>query len=405
MWFLLGLAVRNLQRNVRRTVITSIAVVAGVAMMILGWGLVDGLDENFLRAARTTYAGEVILRPTGFPDDGVRFPLDESEAIPDGLRAELDKAGVWTARAAFPARLVKGSEADRVVVWAYDESTETKVFPRKGWSIEGSWPEAGKPQLVAGWAFARLMDIEPGDELVVEARTRDGALNALPFTLTGIVRSDNAGLDNSGVWMEMSTADSLALLNGYRTHIAVMPTDGSRRAEALAASLSRDGWHAMSLAAECDDMIAINRIRRRAISLVVVMIMAIAATGIANTVIMAAFERVREIGTLIALGMPRAHVRALFLLEGAVMGLVAGALGATIGGLLVHYWQVNGFSVGDAVVEASGSMAVSQYVYTQFGWPPLLLSLAFGVAVALGASIWPAHNASKIIPADAVRAD
>jgi putative ABC transport system permease protein len=120
---------------------------------------------------------------------------------------------------------------------------------------------------------------------------------------------------------------------------------------------------------------------------------------------MAAFERVREIGTLLALGMPRSQVRILFLMEGAVLGFGGGALGASLGALLVYHWQVNGFSIGDEVMTASGSMAVSQYVYTQFGWGPTLLSVGFGAFIAVAASIWPANNASKIIPADAVKAD
>ncbi len=405
MWFLLRLAGRNLARNKLRTFITSASVVAGVALMILGWGLVDGMDENFLRSARTTYAGEVLLRPSDYPDDGVRFPLDESLPIPDTLRMELDKAGRWTARAAFPARIVKGADADRVVMWAYDENTETTVFDRARWMIEGAWPTSGANEIAAGWAFARLMHLAVGDEVVVEARTRSGAINALTYTLSGILHTDNAGLDNGGTWMEMATAENLVHLEGARTHIAVLPPDGAARAMEVEATLSRDGWQGLTLNSECEDMLAINRIRRRALAVVVGMIMAIAATGIANTVIMAAYERVREIGTLLALGMPRTQVQVLFLLEGAILGLVAGGLGAGIGGSLVYHWQVNGFSVGEQVMEASGSMAVSQYIYTQFGWAPTLFSVGFGVVISLLASLWPAHNASRIVPAEAVRAD
>lgn len=405
MWFLFTLASRNLTRNVRRTMITSGAVVAGVAIMILGWGLVAGLDENFLRAARTTYAGEVILRPDGFPDDGIRFPLDEAKAIPDTLRSKLDAAGPWTARTIFSARVVKGADSQRIAMYAYDEATELSVFTRENWSIDGAWPAQGKNEVVAGWAFARLLDLKPGTEVIVETRTRAGAINALNFVVSGIVRTDNAALDNLAAWIPMTTAESLAGLEGVRTQIALNPTGGRDAAQSLATSLDRDGWTAMSLREECEDLLAVNMIRRRALAVVVGMIMAIAATGIANTVIMAAFERIREIGTLIALGMPRSQVRTLFLLEGAVLGLVAGTAGAIVGGALTYHWQIAGFSVGDEVMKASGSTAVSQYVYTQFGWLPTLLSLAFGIGIAVVASLWPAHNASKIIPADAVKAD
>mgnify|MGYP001597826986 CR=1 FL=1 len=265
--FLMVLAARNLTRNLKRTLITAVAVVAGVTIMVLGWGLVDGLDENFLRAARTTYAGEVVLRPTGYPDDGVRYPLDEALLVSPDLRAALDAEGAWTARAAIPVRVVHGANADRATAWAYQGESEDTVFPRQKWSIDGRWPAGGANELVAGWAFARLLGVKVGDEVILEGRTRDGAHNALPFTIVGVVTSDNAGLDNSAVWIEMSAAENLAVLDGYRTHLALLPRDGNARAEALAASLTRDGWTALSLAAESEDMIAINELRRRALAM------------------------------------------------------------------------------------------------------------------------------------------
>ncbi|GDX80290.1 hypothetical protein LBMAG42_21010 [Deltaproteobacteria bacterium] len=402
MIFLIGLAARNLARNLRRTVITSVAVVAGVAIMVLGWGLVDGLDDNVLRAARTTYASEVILRPDGYPDDGMRYPLDEAALIPDSLRSELDKTGAWTARTVFPGRIVRGSESQHISVWAYDSATETQVFDRDGWKVTGAWPAPGKTEIALGSGLARLMELKVGDEVVIEGRTRDGAINALGYTVAGIVRVDNSSIDALGVWMEAATAQDLAQLNGVRTHIAVAPKGSVAAAKT---ELSGMGWTALTVSEECDDLIAMNRIRRKSIGTVVVMIMLIAATGIANTVIMATFERIREIGTLLALGMPRADVRALFLLEGGIMGLAAGILGAAIGGSAVLYWQRHGIDLSQQVDEVGANIAMSTMVYTHFSWLPLLLSLTFGVAIAVGASLWPATQASRIVPADAVKAD
>lgn len=402
MLFLLGLAARNLARNLRRTVITSVAVVAGVAIMVLGWGLVDGLDDNVLRAARTTYSSEVILRPDGYPDDGMRYPLDEAALISDELRMKLDGVGAWTARTVFPGRIVRGSESQHVSVWAYDAATETAVFEREGWQVTGAWPAAGKTEIGLGSGLARLMELKVGDEVVIEGRTRDGAINALGYTVSAIVRVDNSSIDALGVWMEAATAQDLAQLNGVRTHIAVKPK-GS--ADVAKSTLGGMGWTALTVSEECDDLIAMNRIRRKSIGTVVVMIMLIAATGIANTVIMATFERIREIGTLLALGMPRADVRTLFLLEGGIMGLAAGVLGAVIGGSAVLYFQRHGIDLSKQVDEVGSNLSMSTMVYTHFSWIPLLLSLKFGVGIAVLASLWPATHASRIVPADAVKAD
>lgn len=397
------LAARNLLRNVRRTLITSASVVFGVAIQVLGWGLVDGLDENFLRAARTTYAGDVLLRPEGYDLEGTSFPLDEAEVPSADLEAKLDAAGPWTARALIPARFVQGAEAARGIVIGYDEARETRVFDRKEWKLDGRWPAPGADEVVVGYAFARLVGLANGDAVIAEARTADGAINALTYTVVGLVRTDNAQLDNIGAWMEMGAADRLGRLEGRRTHLAVLA--GDARPERIAAAVSGSGWDVQTLRQETDDMLEINRFRRKAIGFLVFIVMAIAGTGIANTIAMATYERTREIGTLVALGMPRGQVRALFLAEGAVLGTVAGIVGGLIGAYWVHHWQVHGIHLGDDMINASSGMAVSSVIYTALSWPMVAVSASFGTVVAVLASVWPANVAASLVPADAARAD
>jgi putative ABC transport system permease protein len=397
------LAARNLVRNVRRTVITSASVVFGVAIQVLGWGLVDGLDENFLRAARTTYAGDVLLRPDGYDLEGTSFPLDEAEVPPDALVAQLDAAGPWTSRALIPSRFVKGADGARGVVIGYEAERETTVFNRAEWKLDGRWPGPGAEEITVGYAFARLVGLATGDSVVAEARTADGAINALTYTVVGLVRTDNAQLDNVAAWMEMGAAERLGRLEGRRTHLAVLADAGTP--DEIAQAATGTGWNAQTLLQETDDMLAINRFRRKAIGFLVFIVMAIAGTGIANTIVMATYERTREIGTLVALGMRRGQVRTLFLAEGAVLGTVAGILGGLLGAFWVHHWQIRGIHIGEDVMNASSGFPVGSVIYTVLKWPMVALSASFGTAVALVASLWPAHVAANLVPADAVRAD
>lgn len=399
------LALRNLFRNVSRTLITSVTVVFGVALPILGWGMVDGLDENVVRAARTTTAGEVLLRPDAYPTDGIEFPLSKAEVVPAALTAKLDQlaaeGGAWTSRTVFPARLVKGAEAVRASGNVYDAATDPKVFPRDAWALEGAWPGAGVSEVVLGAGLARLIDAKVGDDVIVEARTFPGALNALTFRVSGVVSTDNAGLDNLGFWLESGVGEPLLQLDGRRTHVAVEASGDPARA---AAALGGMGWSTRTVYEECADLISANMIRRYSLLFLVGIILLIAGVGIANTVIMAAYERVKEIGTLMALGMKKRDVGGLFLLEGAGMGLVAGLVGALLGIAGVLYWQANGISLGEAVKDA-GNVAMGSTVYMQFRWPPVLVSWSFGLGISIVASLWPARYAANLNPADAVKAD
>ncbi len=402
MSFLLAIAARNLFRNAARTAITSAAVFFGVALSILGWGFVGGLDENVLRAARTTYAGDVLLRPDGYPTDGLTYPLADAAPVPPDLVSALDGIGKWTARTAFSARVVSGPDAQRITVWAYDGVRDPEVFPRDGWKVEGRWPQPGAGEVALGYRLGRLLEIEEGEEVVLQTRTRDGAINANSFRVVGLIRSDNSALDSLGAWLEYADATPLALLGDARSHVAVR-VEGDH--DAAAKLVAGKGFHASTLEQECDDLLALNRIRRKSLSIVVGMIMLIAAVGIANTVIMAAFERVREVGTLLALGMRRRDIRVLFMLEGGIMGLSAAILGACAGGSAVAWWSKNGIDFSGPLESMGGSMAMSTVIYTQFNWSPVAAAITFGTAIAVLASLWPANWAARIVPADAVKAD
>lgn len=410
---LVTLATRNLARNLRRTLITGVTVTFGVAVSVVGWGLVEGLDENVLRAARTTQTGDVLLRPQGYPTDGMDWPLAEAKVPDPALTARLDAAGTWAPRTYAMVRLVKGADAARVLAIAWDPARDGTVFPRDAWTVEGAWPTtapggvAAAPEvsgLVLGRGLARLLDVKVDDEVILEGRTREGALNALPFRVTGIVRTDNAAMDNLAAWVRMDDAEALLLLGGARTHVAVKLRDDAEAA-ALAREVATQGWDARTTREEVADVLALNDLRRKALVLLVGVVMAIAGTGIANTVIMSVYERVREIGTLLAMGLRRAQVRALFLLEGAVLGVTAGLAGAGLGAALVVHFQTNGIDLGAELAQAGGNTPMSAVLFTRFTWPPLLGSLAFGVLMAVGASLWPAHHAAGLHPADATRAD
>lgn len=398
---LVSLAFRNLFRNLRRTLITSVAVTFGVAIIIVGFGLVDGLDENYLRASRTTSTGDLVLRPADYPTEGMDLPLDQAVPVPPELAAKLDAAGPWTSRLLWRGRLVNGVDATRATGVGYDPDTETTVFSREAWGVRGAWPAAGAGEVAVGELLAKLLQIQPGDEVVFESRTRAGAVNALPYKVSAVVRSDNALLDQSAVWMRMEDAQALVAVGDERTHVAVLTRD----AKGAKAAVAGHGWTPSTLHDEVADLLEINVVRRKALSFLVFIIMGIAATGIANTVIMSVYERIREIGTLMAMGLKKAQVRNLFLLEGAVMGLASGTAGAALGAAFVAYYEVHGFDIGSTIVENSGDLAVSAYLYTKLAPGPVFLALGFGVGVAVLASVWPARFAARLNPADAVRAD
>ena len=217
---------------------------------------------------------------------------------------------------------------------------------------------------------------------------------------------------NAGFFVPPALVEKLVVTRGRFSHLATRLADrddsprfAKELETRLAGAASVTTWRE-----ETRDLIEIQRIRQTAMDLLALAIMAIAATGIANTVLMAAHERVREIGTLRAMGLDRRGVVGLFVLEGLVMGGVGGLLGALLGGGYNHKLSVDGIDLS-SVIEAAGtggcdeSLPMSTMLYRESSLGGEAGAARVGLAVALLRSVYPAVLAARRPPADALTAE
>lgn len=401
------LALRNLTRAPRRTVMTAVSLIAGVSIFILGDGFVRGMTENVIVAATDGTVGHVQIRPKDYPTDDGQHPVDELVALPPDAKALLDReAAAWTGRTIFSPDASHGPDSLRVMAIGIDPDRDPKVFPRDLWKLDGKLPVRGAPEVTVSPRLHRLLHLNIGDRLVLKVRTHRGAINALEVKVTGILRTGNAALDAFGVFMPDTLAHSL-IASELPSHVAVRLRH-REDAEAFAAKLRQvtgPGVEVVTWVGETAELIRIQEIRRKALDGVMFILMALAAFGVANTILMAAHERIREIGTLRSMGMTERGVLGLFVTEGALIGLFGSVIGALLGGAAVAHWARHPIDLSDMFEKvAKGSVSASALLYTQFDGRVLSASVAVGVLVAVIASLYPARVAARMVPADAVRA-
>jgi ABC-type antimicrobial peptide transport system permease subunit len=135
-------------------------------------------------------------------------------------------------------------------------------------------------------------------------------------------------------------------------------------------------------------------------------VLAVVAIVIANTLLMAVFERTREMGILAALGMKARQILVMFLLEAGTLGLAGIALGLILGGVGIAYLSTVGLPIGEAAAagEASNMITYGNILYARFALPDTVsLSLA-GLVITLVAALYPAWFAARLEPIEALRA-
>ena len=401
------LAARNLVRNRRRTLLTGIAVIAGVGIYIVGEGLLSGLDENIIVSAIDGTVGHVMALPKDYPRQPLQHPIDELLEVTPQARALLDRETVaWTERIYFAPLAASGQESMRVVAIGYDPERDERVFPRKLWKVMGELPRPDAQEVAVSHRVARLLQLEPGKRLILQIRTHRGAINALDVGVSAVITANNNAIDMLGILVPRALAQTL-VASDRPSHVSVRlgsRSDADAFAPKLTAALGGSA-EVVTWRDETADLLRIQAIRRQALSFLVFILMALAAFSIANTILMAARERVREVGTLRSMGMTEGGVLSLFLLEGSLIGFFGGLLGALWGGGLIAYWSMNPINFSREMEKMGHSLSFSALVYTRFSLGALAVAAVLGLVISVLASIYPARVASRMVPADAVRAD
>lgn len=401
-----SLAARNLWRNPRRTALSTGSVIAGVAVLIIGRGFLSGFTENIIRAQADGMSGHLLLRPVDYPTIGLDHPIDGLFTVDAPLRSTLDAMGPNTSRVIFAPLVTHATDSVRARAIAFDPRTDDLVFPKASWGLTGALPATASDGVAISRGLATLLDLDVGDRVVLQSRTPAGAMNALSAPVSGLYAAGNGLLDGLGLLLTRDLAEQLLTTDGASSHVAVRLArrDQSERLAEDLRAVAPPNVEVRTWQQETADLRRLQSIRQRALDLIVLALLAMSATGIANTILMAAYERIREVGTLQALGMTRSRVVALFLNEGAMIGLLGAAIGSAIGTSVVAYYEVNGLDLSFAARGgAAGNLPFSTMLYLKVDPVTVALAVVFGVLVATLASIYPAYVASRMAPADAVR--
>ena len=282
-----------------------------------------------------------------------------------------------------------------------DLATEKQAVPRAGFDVlpGGRALTAGDhAQAILGNELARSFG---GVERVTLASSSPkGRANSLDVSVEGLSVSSLPFENKRVVAVPLKLAQELLGMEGRVTELAVA-VDDLRDLERIAAELRAalgpqyevHTWQ--ELQPFVRDIISRQRF---VMGLISVILFVIIITGIINTMLMSVFERVREIGTMLAVGMKRRQVLAMFMLEATLLGVLGGVGGVLLGSALVRAIAAKGIPM--SMVANSGSHSVLR---PELSPSFVVLTLAVAVVGALGAAAWPAWRASRLDPVEALR--
>jgi ABC-type lipoprotein release transport system permease subunit len=400
---LLTLSWRNLWRNRRRTAIMLGAIAVGVWAMIFMTALMRGMVDDMINQGIRNLPGHIQLQNPYYLDDP---SVTNSIAAPDAeLRASLDRLGAarWATRIRVPAVIASERETRGVNLIGVDADAEADISGVPQHISEGRFIEADDDSgIVIGARLAERLETRLGKRVVVMSQDPDNNISERGFRVVGIYRAKLPELEEFNVYAGHDTLQRLLRIDGRVSQIIIVGDDYrdldglyQRLLAVLPGDLQARAWY------QIDRYLAAMYNMMDGFVLVWIVIIFLALSfGLVNTLVMAIFERVREIGLIQALGMRPSLIVYQILLESLLLLLIGLAAGNALALISIQPMQ-DGLDVS-VVAEGMAMMGAGSVLY-----PKLILSdvmLANVVVILLGilTSILPAWRAAQLDPVRAL---
>ncbi len=402
----LRLAWRNIWRHKRRTLIVALAIGLSLAMLMLYDGMIAGFEEAIYANAVKVLGGNIQIRADGYqknggdqtltalPDDqAVVKALETSPQVAIAARRIITSGMITNAEGAFGVSIV-GIEPQR--------EQPTNLLAQNVTS--GRFLQDGDQDVIfIGKGLAVQMNAAVGDRVTLVGRALHNQMRQRTMTIAGIYDLKMTDVEKGTVYLSLTEAQDLYDLPNQSTEVAVMLKQLGQEGEVIKAiTPALPGYEITPWETNYPELKAAVNTKTGVMEIFGIVIIGIAGIGILNLLLMAVFERTREIGLLGALGMKPRQITLLFLLEGALMALVGLVVGISLG-LIVN------FTIGQVGIDYSKFTGMTEYtalingrIYSTLGVDKLLQHSVTIIIIAVLASFYPAREAARSEPAQAL---
>ena len=404
------MAWRNLWRNRRRTLLTASALSFGFVAAVLMMGLMNGMLEEMVSNGTEVVSGQVQIHAEGYrPERSIHDTMGGRGGVDVGalVAAVEGREGVaGVAPRVYGGGLVSsGDETVGAVLMGVDPVREARVSRFASVFVEGGMPGPG--EVAVGADLAGRVGIGVGDEAVLVAPAADGSTGNGLFAVSGIYRMDLGGFDDSYALLEMGTLQDFLAMDRGRIHEVAISVDRVRDADAVAEAV------AVAVAVHSPDLVTepwsvflgqlyfVVNMAGAMNWIVAFVIFGMAIFGVANTMLLATFERRREFAVARALGTSGGALGRIVVYEGLLLGVVALSAGAALALPILAYVRANPIDLGSFVGTYSfmGS-AIRPLLTVEYSLLEPVVSAVALLGTGIVSALLPAWRAARLLPAD-----
>ena len=400
---LMRLAWRNLWRNHRRTLIMLAAITLGVWAMIFMTALMRGMVTQMIDDGISALPGHVQVHHPDYRDDPSivnLIPISDSE-----LSARFENAGFakWATRVRVPAVITSEYESRGLTLIGIDPASERDLTFVDYDAVEGRFLESVDDSgVVIGKKLATTLNTEIGKRIVLMSQDPDNDIADRGFRVVGLFEANIKSFEENYLFAGKTTVQKMLGIGDQVSELVVVGAD-YRDVDAEFEKVSQlvDGDIEVKRWFELDPYLGtmLNVMDGFVLVWIIVIFLAL-SFGLVNTLAMAVFERVREIGLMLALGMKPVNILGQIVVESLLLLAIGLAMGSSLAWATVQ-------PIKDGIDVSIVSEGMDMWGMSSVLYPELLLSdvvLANVVVLVLGflASLSPAWRASRYEPIEAI---
>jgi len=405
MKMLFSIAWRNIWRHPGRSGVLIASIVAGMwaGIMVSSWanGLIDQRVNNVINE-ELTHAQ--IHHPEFLTERDPGMYIEQHDEIITFLESD-SRVQSYSSRTLLDGMIQSAATTSGARIIGVDKEMERETTTFHHNLTEGEYLGSDlRNPIFIGEDLINKLNVKIGDRIVLTFQNIENEITSGAFTVSGVFRTGQNLYDEQTVYVNRNDLSGLVANRPLYHEIAIMLHDRSQGEQLVSeinenfSSVTAETWIELS-----PEMRYMTQASGSYMFYIMIVILFALAFGILNTMTMAIFERMRELGMLMAIGMNKLRVFTMIMLESVMLTLTGAAVGIFVGYLTVNYFNKNGLdltAIGGDSFEIWGYEAL---VYPYVNPEEYLYVMILVIATALLAAIYPALKALKLVPGEVVR--
>lgn len=396
---------RNVWRNKLRSVVIVMAITAGLTGGIFTVAMQNGMTEQKLRTAVDTQTAHLQIHAVGFQQNrDIRLYLKNFQDIVDTLGRD-DAVKAIAPRLVATGMAASSNANAGVQINGILPEKERGISTIYRSVVEGGYFQSERRnQILISTKTAAKLKVGLGGKVVITLQDIHGEIVGVAFRVSGIFRTTHSMFDEANAFVKKEDLERILSMQGLVNEIAVRAHDMEdvpQLQQHLQSAFSPDTTDIQSWREIQPELAYINDATWQMNYLILIIILLALGFGILNTMLMAIFERIKEIGVLMAVGMSKARIFWMIIFETVFLSLTGAAVGMLVSAWLVY---MTGRSGIDLSMFAQGleSFGISSTIYPALE-PRFYGTLAIMVIIAAVLSaLYPAIKALRLKPVEAI---